>query len=128
MELWKKCVLFYLGGGTYMGLEFAWRGRSHGSMFLAGGGCFLLIGKLSKRLSLPARAAAGAGIITGIELLTGLLFNSHHQVWDYRALPLNFKGQFCLPFTALWAPLSLVAGWLYTAAEKQLPGKQIRRA
>ena len=44
MKFWKQAMLFYLGGCAYMGLELLWRGRSHGSMFLLGGFCFLLIG------------------------------------------------------------------------------------
>ena len=56
MEFRKKSVLFYLGGASYMTLEFLWRGRSHGSMFLLGGGCFLALGKLRKvPLPLPIR-------------------------------------------------------------------------
>ena len=47
---WKKnCALFVLGGAGYVGLELAWRGRSHISMFLAGGVCFLLLGRLGGR-------------------------------------------------------------------------------
>ena len=56
MKIWKQAVLFYLGGCAYMGLELLWRGRSHGSMFVAGGTCFLLIGHLNHvrpRLPLP---------------------------------------------------------------------------
>ena len=48
MKIWRKSILFYLGGSAYMGLELLWRGRSHGSMFLAGGLCFLLIGHLGE--------------------------------------------------------------------------------
>lgn len=74
----------------------------------------MLLGKLRARTgSIPARALMGAGLITGVELLTGLLFNRDHSVWDYRQMPLQFKGQICLPYTALWAPLSLGAMELY---------------
>ena len=51
MKFWKQAVLFYLGGCAYMGLELLWRGRSHGSMFVAGGTCFLLIGHLNHVMS-----------------------------------------------------------------------------
>lgn len=123
MWFWKQCVLFYLGGSVYMTLEFAWRGFSHFSMFLAGGCCFLLIGRLGKLprpIPLPVRAVLGAGIITAVELLAGLIFNRSYTVWDYRKLPLNFQGQICLPFTLLWAPLSIAAGWLFHGAETQI--------
>ena len=119
MNIWISCVLFYLGGAGYMTLEFLWRGRSHGSMFLAGGSCFLLLGRLRKRsLPLPFLAIAGSGVITGVELLSGLLFNRDYRVWDYRNLPLQFKGQICLPYSLLWLPLSLGAMELYRHLDK----------
>ena len=122
MTFWKKVVLFAVGGGSYVGLEFLWRGRSHGSMFLAGGSCFLLLGALSrKKLSLPVKSAAGTGIITAVELLTGLIFNRDHSVWDYRDMPLHFRGQICLPYMLLWAPLSLGAMALYRGLSRLLP-------
>jgi len=108
-------VFFFLAGGIgYVVIEFLWRGRSPISMFLAGGTCFLLLGKLRQlRLPLLLRGLAGAGVITTVELLAGFLFNREYRVWDYRSLPANFKGQICLPFFLLWIPLSLGAMALY---------------
>ncbi len=106
-----------------MALELLWRGWTHGSMFFAGGTCFLLLGKLNHtepRLRLPFRALAGAGIITSVELLTGLLANRSYQVWDYRRVPMNFHGQICLPFSLLWVPISIGAMVLYDTLEGQL--------
>lgn len=126
MKTWRKCVLFYLGGSAYMGLELLWRGRSHGSMFLAGGLCFLLIGQLGQvrpRLPVPLRALVGAGIVTMVELGAGLLFNRDYQVWDYRDQPLNFHGQICPLFTILWIPVSLAAIWLYGLLDLRLEKK-----
>lgn len=126
MKTWRKCVLFYLGGSAYMGLELLWRGRSHGSMFLAGGLCFLLIGQLGQvrpRLPVPLRALVGAGIVTMVELGAGLLFNRGYQVWDYRDQPLNFHGQICPLFTILWIPVSLAAIWLYGLLDLRLEKK-----
>ena len=125
MNLWKKSLLFAVGGCGYMGLELLWRGWSHGSMFLAGGSCFLLLGKLNRtqpKLRLPFRALAGAGIITGVELLTGLLANRDYSVWDYRKLPMNYHGQICLPFCLLWLPISLGAMGLYEIVDARLAG------
>ena len=125
MGFWKKILLFYIGGCAYMGVELIWRGWSHGTMFLAGGTCFLLLGKLQTvqpRLRLVPRALVGAGIITGVELLAGLVFNRDYGVWDYRHVPGNFHGQVCLPFSLLWIPLSLGAMGLYSLLERQLPG------
>lgn len=116
MKFVKPVLLFIAGGLGYVALECLWRGWSHGSMFLAGGCCFLLLGKLehtSPRLPWPARALMGTLIITSVELLAGLLFNRSYSVWDYRSMPFNFYGQICLPFSLLWMPVSLGAMWLY---------------
>lgn len=114
-------MLFFLGGAGYVLLELLYRGRSHYSMFLAGGLCFLLLGKLERtRPRLPgwARPLVGAGIITMVELGTGLIFNRDYTVWDYRAVPGNFCGQICPRFTVLWIPLAAAAGWLYRRLKK----------
>lgn len=123
MAIWKKPALFCVGGGSYVLMELLWRGRSHISMFFAGGTCFLLLGGLDRakpRLPFVLRGIAGAGVITMVELLAGLLVNRQYRVWDYRELPLNFHGQVCLPFFALWAPLSLGAMKLYGQINKVL--------
>ena len=102
-----------------MFLEFCWRGYSHGSMFLLGGLCFLLIGRIGlglSRLPLALRLLLCAGLVTVLELLTGLLVNRDYSVWDYRGLPFQFQGQICLIFSLLWIPVSLMAMHLYDAA------------
>lgn len=121
MKYAKNAALFVIGGSAYVGLELLWRQRSHISMFGAGGLCFLLLGRIGrKRLSLPVRAAAGAGVITAVELGTGLLLNRDYRVWDYREVPGNFRGQICPLFTVLWAPLSLTAMELYDWMDRKI--------
>ena len=113
-----------------MALEFLWRGRSHGSMFVLGGSCFLLLGRLYKRcrrICLAVKMLIGAAIITALELLTGLVFNRDHTVWDYRQLPCQFRGQICLAFSLLWVPVSLIAMVLYSGAERIVKRGQLRR-
>jgi uncharacterized membrane protein len=122
----QKCALFFLGGGVYTLLELLWRGRSHGSMFLLGGSCFLLIGTLGKKLRrcpLALLTVLFSGIVTGLELLTGLLVNRQYRVWDYRRMPCNYLGQICLGYSLLWMPVSLLGLWLYRKAEKLLERK-----
>ena len=123
MKFLRGCILFYIGGAAYMILEFLWRGRSHGSMFLLGGLCFLLvgggIGRL-KRLPLIARLICSAAAITILELTTGLLFNQDYAVWDYRALPYQFQGQICLRYSLLWIPVSGLAMQLYSRVSRHI--------
>ena len=119
MKKWKKPVLFCLGGGSYVGLELLYRRRSHISMFLAGGTCFLLLGELEKS-NLPCwiKPLLGSGIITSVELLTGIVWNRRHTVWDYRDQPGNYRGQICPRFSLLWVPLSVAAMTLYRTLDR----------
>ena len=122
MKLWRQGVLFYLGGCLYVGLELLWRQRSHWSMFLAGGACFVILGQLKNlRLSLLPRAGVGALAITLVELLTGLLVNRSYRVWDYRHLPGNLWGQICPLFTLIWIPVAILAMALHRTLERHLP-------
>jgi hypothetical protein len=114
MKFCKAFFLFCTGGLSYVGLEYLWRRRSHGSMFLAGGTAFMLLGRLSRRSwPIPVKALAGSGAVTAVELFYGLLFNRRHNVWDYRQLPFSYKGQICLLYSLLWMPVSLAGMVLY---------------
>ena len=89
-------------------------------MFAAGGTCFLLLGALQKKKLPPAvHALLGAGIITAVELIMGLIFNRQYQVWDYRRMPMNFLGQICLPYCLLWMPVGLAGAEVYRLLDKK---------
>ena len=121
MKFWRKIALFSFGGLCYVGMELLWRGRSHYSMFLAGGASLLLIGKLNRaepKLPLPLRAVAGSGIITMVELGTGLIFNRNFTVWDYRGHPGNWLGQICPLFSFLWIFMAALVLLIYDPLEK----------
>lgn len=121
MKIWKTLVLFYLGGSAYMTLEFLWRGFSHYSMFLLGGGCFLMLGQLRKmKLPLPALVMLGALGVTAAELITGLAVNQNYAIWDYRHLPLNYRGQISLIFSLLWMPVSFAGMELHRLADRKI--------
>ena len=121
MKFAKYPLLFCAGGTAYMTLELIWRGWSHGSMFLAGGTCFLLLGKLSAmRLNTVIKSFFGAAVITGVELTAGLLINRDFTVWDYRQMPFSFLGQICLPFSLLWIPVGLCGMILYRTLERKM--------
>lgn len=116
----KNTILFTVGGAAYVGLELLWRGRSHWTMFVLGGGCFLAIGKSGRNLPLFVRSLLGSAICTAGELLTGLVFNRDFDIWDYRKVPCNFRGQICLPFTLLWVPVSALAALLFERMDHEL--------
>ena len=120
MAVLYQIFLFLVGGSGYVGLEFLWRGRSHISMFLAGGVCFLLLGQLDRAKFSPAvKCLLGAAVITAVELLAGLLANRDHRVWDYRQMPCNFLGQICLGYSLLWIPVSFGAILLHRLLNKK---------
>ena len=121
MGFGRKMTLFCAGGAIYVALELLWRGRSHGSMFLAGGSSFMLLGKVGQATKNPGlRALGGAGAITAVEFAAGFLFNRSYRVWDYRNMPYNLKGQICLPFSLLWVSLGQVGMWIYEKFDRFL--------
>ena len=119
-----ELMIMALGGGGYVLLELLWRGRSHVSMFLLGGLCFWLIGRLDRGrpMSLAVQACLGALLVTALELATGLVVNCwlDLDVWDYSDLPLNVLGQICLYYSVLWIPVSAGAVVLEDAARRLL--------
>ncbi len=120
--------LFWIGAAGYPLLELAARGRTHPSMALAGGVGAEIIGKARKTgLSRPRQAIASGLAITAVEAAVGLAFNRRHQVWDYRAQPLNWRGQVCPLYTGLWCALSYGTLYALDKAEMQFYNGSIRR-
>ena len=122
MKLSIILLTFFLGGTLYVLLELLWRGRSHVSMFCAGGLALLLLHGLFLRFALPlfAQCLLGGLVITAIEFVAGAIVNVRLKlnVWDYSKMPLNLYGQVCLPFSLLWClltlPISFLSGYLAT--------------
>lgn len=99
-----------IGGFGYCFIEILYRGRTHYSMFFAGAivmSTFYFISR-NYQLNFWLKCLIGMLIITGIELLFGVVFNIllDEKVWDYSRVPLNFLGQICLPFSIAWFALS----------------------
>lgn len=117
----KTLLAFAAGGVGYCALETLWRGRTHPSMFLCGGVALAGFRKLAQkggsRLGLCLK---GCALITGCELLCGLVFNRRHTVWDYSCLPGNLRGQICPQFSALWLGLCWPLSHLCPLLERHL--------
>ena len=111
----KYLILFVIGGGTYVLLELIFRAKSHWTMFILGGICFILIGLINeiygRETPLIPQMFQGSLLITSLEFITGLIVNVKlgWDVWDYSDMPLNLMGQICLPFSVLWFFVSLIA-------------------
>lgn len=114
-NIFKMIALLLIGGAVYFYIEILWRGYSHISMFILGGICFVLLGLINEflpwEMGLLWQSLIGAGIITCLELITGLIVNVYLElnVWDYSNLPLNFMGQISVVYALLWIPLSCAA-------------------
>ena len=118
----QQCFVFALGAVSYCAIETWWRGYTHFSMGLAGGVCILIFYNMwqwfyTKPLILWG--LVGGSIITGVELLFGVVFNLilGYHVWDYSGMPYHVMGQICPTFSVIWMMLSYPAigmcGYLY---------------
>ncbi len=110
--------LFAIGGAAYNAIEILWRGYSHWSMFLLGGTCFHLIGKIGGRLwqrGLLTVAVACSVAVTAAEYLSGCVLNLRLKlnVWDYSHMLGNIHGQVCLLYSLLWGALSIATVPIY---------------
>lgn len=111
----KGLFLFLVGGGVYCVIELLFRGHTHYTMMIVGGICFLMCGALNEHVGwdMPflLQMLLGCLIITGVELISGLILNVWLglDIWNYANLPLNLWGQICVLFMAAWFLLSAVA-------------------
>ena len=109
----KYSLLFIIGAVGYAAIEVIWRGRTHWSMMIAGGLCFvifsLVAGWLRGRSILIKSAVCAIGV-TAVEFIFGVIFNLWLGlgVWDYSSMPMNILGQICLPFTLLWGGIAIL--------------------
>lgn len=102
-----------LGGTGYALIELLWRGRTHFSMIIAGGICFIsfsLIADMFREKPILYKAVLCSLSVTTVELIFGVIFNIilKMNVWDYSKMPLNLLGQICPLYSLLWGGLSLV--------------------
>lgn len=114
-RLIKPSVLFGIGGALYILIELLWRGRTHWTMFIVGGLCFLSVGLINELfewdMPLIRQMLIAAIWITIVEFDAGIILNGGYNlnIWDYSDMPFNIWGQVCLPYTILWFFLSFPA-------------------
>ena len=109
----KYAALFTVGGSGYALIEYLWRGRTHWTMVIAGGVCFICFSVIADKFqtkSLVFKSSLCALSVTAVELIFGIVFNLVFKmnVWDYSSMPLNFLGQICALFTLLWGGLGML--------------------
>lgn len=116
-HLLRLFTLWIIGGNAYMIIELLYRQRTHWTMGVVGGLCFILIGLINEgynfNMSLVKQSWIAATVVTVVEFFSGCIINLKlgWDVWDYSNLPCNIMGQVCLPFYFLWmllAPLAII--------------------
>lgn len=128
----KKTVLLSLNGGLiYCWMEYFWRGWTHWSMLIIAFILSFLLDQMNTRLRwdtpLWVHAIMGGILITGIELVAGLVLNVQlgFCVWDYSNHPWNLWGQICVPYSILWIFLAGLAFVLFDFQRWILFGEEI---
>ena len=120
-------VTLPIGGLGYGLLEVIWRGYTHPSMILTGGGCFAVICLLNRKLTrvpIAVRIALCTVVVILAEFLVGLLVNRvlDMNVWDYSGTRFHLLGQICLEYSFFWLLLCTVLSFavsLFVRAEKK---------
>lgn len=108
----QNAMLFSVGGLAYAVLELLWRQRTHWTMIITGGICFLALFRIFKKvqnIKLIYKCVIGSTVITAIEFIVGVIVNIQLKmdVWDYSSMPLNLWGQICPVYSVLWFVLTI---------------------
>lgn len=114
-KLFCHVFMFFLSGTVYYTLEILFKTthKSHWTMFLlaACAGLFFIDGLndlFGYDMDFLLQCFICSTAITVGELCVGLIWNNDFGIWDYRNMPLNYKGQICVPFYFVWYLLSAI--------------------
>lgn len=114
-KLHKYGLLMLIGGVVYGGLEVTFRGRTHWTMVILGGVCFVAVGLINEiipwDMPLAVQMLVGSIIITALEFCCGCIVNIWlgWDVWDYSKLWGNVMGQICPLYSVFWYFVSFIA-------------------
>lgn len=100
-------IVFLFGGVGYGLVEVIWRGYTHPSMLITGGGCLILICEVERLMrgrAILLQSAACAASVTTVEFFVGVVVNllMHMNVWDYSEMRFHLLGQICAGYSFLW--------------------------
>ena len=122
MKILERFTVYLLGAFGYGGLELLWRGRTHWSMLLLGGLCFLLMYCIDTEMhaALWQKWLLSAVVVTTLEFLCGCLVNLRlgWNVWDYSGMRGSLLGQICPRYFLLWLLLSIPCSGLAAGLKK----------
>lgn len=107
-RIFCHAFIFLFSGTVYYLMEILFKDThsSHWTMFLlAGFSALFFIDGLNDLFGYDMdyllQCIICATAITIGELCVGLIWNFDYGIWDYRNMPLNFKGQICLSYEHL---------------------------
>ena len=117
-------LIFASGAAGYGAIELCFRGRTHWTMLITGGICFVFIYMISllKALRNWQKWLLGGIVITVIEFVVGLVVNIGlgWTVWSYADMPYNILGQVCPVFSLAWCVLCIPLMWLCGKVEREI--------
>lgn len=116
MLAFELIYTFTVGGTLYGMIELLFRRRTHWTMMITGGICFMFLYLMTSRSNWPliVLCLSGALFITAAELIVGCIVNLglHWDIWDYSGVKYNILGQVCPTFTLCWFLLCFPGVWL----------------
>ena len=103
---------FAVGAVGYAAIELMVRKKTHWTMAVTGGVCFLLMHRFCQKRKAASRlhkCLVGMALITGIEFAVGSLVNRvlKWAMWDYSNHRFNLRGQICPRFSLYWFLLGI---------------------
>ena len=124
LAIYKYLLVFVFGASGYGALEIAYRGRTHWTMLLTGGICFVFVYMIaqSEKLRNWQKWLLGGTVITIVEFVVGLIVNVGlgWKVWSYANMPFNIMGQVCPIFSLMWCALCIPLMRLCSAVEREI--------
>lgn len=127
MKKREVLTVYAIGSIGYRMIEVLWRGRTHWTMGICGGVCFLFIyvsELVYRRRRLAVRALISTVWVTAVEFFSGLLINRVFRlgVWDYSGMRFNLCGQISLIYSILWYFLCIPAHLLCRIIRRRVFG------
>ena len=124
LSIYKYLLVFAFGASGYGALEIAYRGRTHWTMLLTGGICFVFVYMIAQaeRLRNWQKWLLGGTVITVVEFVVGLIVNIGlgWKVWSYANMPINIMGQVCPLFSLMWCFLCIPLMSLCSLVEREI--------
>lgn len=127
MKKRELLTVYAIGSVGYRFIEVLWRGRTHWTMGILGGACFLIMyvtEAAQRRMRLACRALISSLCVTTVEFFSGLLINRVFRlgVWDYSGMRFNLCGQISLVYSVLWYFLCIAAHLLCRILRRRVFG------